>query len=40
MKLFSRQSLDQEIDNELRSHIEHRTDDLVKSGLDRAAAER
>lgn len=40
MKPFSRHSLDHEIDEELRSHIEHRADDLVKSGLDRAAAER
>lgn len=40
MKLFSRSPLDHEIDEELRSHIQHRADDLERSGLDRAAAER
>src|SRR5579872_3667058 len=32
--------MDADIDEELRSHIEMRTDDLVKSGMDRAAAGR
>jgi predicted permease len=40
MKLFSRSGIDRDIDDELRSHIELRADDLVKEGLDRAAAER
>jgi len=42
MTLFSRSRsrIDREIDEELRSHIELRADDLVRSGLDRAAAER
>jgi predicted permease len=40
MKLFSRSRMDRDIDDELRSHIELRADDLVNSGLDRAAAER
>ena len=40
MKLFSRFRIDADIDAELRSHIEHRADDLERSGLDRAAAER
>src|ERR1051326_965515 len=29
-----------DVEEELRSHIQHRTDDLVRSGLDRAEAER
>jgi len=29
-----------EIEEELRSHIQHRADDLARSGLDRAEAER
>jgi predicted permease len=40
MKLFSRSRIDADIDDELRSHVTLRADDLVKSGLDRAAAER
>src|SRR5947199_4256455 len=32
--------IDNDIDEELRAHIQLRADDLVKSGLDRAAAER
>ncbi len=38
--LFRPSQLRAEMDDELRSHIEHRADDLVRSGLDRAAAER
>jgi predicted permease len=40
MKLFSRSRIDDDIDAELRAHIELRTDDLVRSGIDRASAER
>ena len=40
MNLFSRSRVDDDIDEELRSHIQLRTDDLVRSGLDRVAAER
>ena len=40
MKFFSRSRIDDDIDEELRTHIELRTDDLMRSGLDRAAAER
>jgi predicted permease len=40
MTLFSRSRIDREIDEELRSHIDLRADDLVRSGLDRGAAER
>ena len=36
MTLFN----DDDIDAELRSHVQLRADDLAKSGLDRAAAER
>ncbi|HEY6214949.1 MAG TPA: permease prefix domain 1-containing protein, partial [Vicinamibacterales bacterium] len=32
--------IDDEIDEELRSHVQLRADDLVNSGMDRAAAER
>ena len=38
--LFQRERLRAEMDEELRSHIEHRTDDLERSGLIRAEAER
>jgi predicted permease len=42
--LFSRsqtgQELDPELDQELRSHIQHRADDLERSGLPRTEAER
>ncbi|HUB52535.1 MAG TPA: ABC transporter permease, partial [Terracidiphilus sp.] len=38
-KLFSRNQAN-EIDEELRSHIAHRADDLVRSGIPRARAER
>src|SRR5437588_6135808 len=40
MKFFSRSRVDDDIDEEVRSHIQLRTDDLLSSGLDRAAAER
>ncbi len=38
--LFRRSRIDREMDDELRSHIEHRADDLVRSGLPRPEAER
>src|SRR5580692_1989407 len=38
--LFQRERLRAEMDEELRSHIEHRADDLERSGLGRAQAER
>ena len=38
--LFSRSQMNAEIEEELRSHIQHRADDLERSGLDRAEAER
>jgi predicted permease len=38
--LFRRNQMNAEIEEELRSHLEHRADDLVRSGLDRAEAER
>jgi predicted permease len=38
--IFSRSSLNAEMDEELRSHIAHRADDLVGSGMERAQAER
>ena len=40
MSAFSRPPHDDEIDEELRSHVELRTDDLVRRGVDRATAER
>ena len=40
MKLFRRSAADPEIDEELRSHILHRADDLERSGIHRAEAER
>jgi predicted permease len=39
-KFFHRSQLEVDIEEELRSHIQHRADDLARSGLDRAAAER
>jgi predicted permease len=39
-KFFRRSQVENEMDEELRSHIHHRTDDLERSGLDRARAER
>jgi predicted permease len=38
--LFQREQLRDEMEEELRSHIEHRADDLERSGLDRFTAER
>ena len=38
--LFHRSQMNTEIDEELRSHIQHRADDLERSGLPRAEAER
>ncbi len=39
-KFFHRSEVNAEIDEELRSHIQHRADDLERSGLSRAEAER
>ena len=38
--LFHRSQMNDEIEEELRSHIQHRADDLERSGLPRAEAER
>jgi len=38
--LFRRSRVEEDMDEELRSHIQHRADDLERSGLDRAGAER
>ena len=38
--LFGRSQINAEMEEELRSHIEHRADDLERSGLGRAEAER
>jgi len=38
--LFQRSRVDSEMEEELRSHIEHRADDLERSGLSRLEAER
>jgi predicted permease len=38
--LFRRSQMNAEIEEELRSHIQHRADDLERSGLPRAEAER
>ncbi len=38
--LFQRSLMNAELEEELRSHIQHRADDLVRSGLGRAEAER
>jgi predicted permease len=38
--LFRRSQIDREMDEELRTHIEHRADDLERSGLARSEAER
>jgi hypothetical protein len=40
VKFFHRSQVDGDMAEELRSHIQHRADDLERSGLDRAAAER
>ena len=37
-KLFHRSQVEDDMDEELRSHIQHRADDLERSGLDRAEA--
>ncbi len=39
-KFFHRSAVDQEVEEELRSHIQHRADDIERSGLTRAEAER
>ncbi len=39
-KFFHRSQIEDEMEEELRSHIQHRADDLERSGLDRAKAER
>src|SRR5271167_3516870 len=38
--VFQRSRIESEIEDELRSHIQHRADDLERSGLPRAEAER
>ncbi len=39
-KFFRRSQTEREMEEELRSHIQHRAEDLQRSGLDRAEAER
>jgi len=39
-KFFHGSQIEDEMEEELRSHIQHRADDLEQSGLARAAAER
>ena len=39
-RLFHRQRLQRELDEELRAHVAHRADDLQRSGLNRPEAER
>jgi predicted permease len=39
-KFFHRSQIDDEMEDELRSHIQHRADDLERSGLNRIEAER
>ena len=39
-KFFHRSEIAEDMDDELRSHIEHRADDLERSGLSRAEAQR
>jgi predicted permease len=39
-RLFRRTEISEDVDAELRSHIEHRADDLERGGLNRAEAER
>ena len=39
-KYLDRSRVESDLDDELRSHIEHRADDLERSGLPRAQAER
>ncbi|HEX4581043.1 MAG TPA: permease prefix domain 1-containing protein [Acidobacteriaceae bacterium] len=38
--LFQRSQMNAEMEDELRSHIQHRADDLERSGLARTEAER
>ena len=38
--LFDRSRINAELEEELRSHVEHRADDLERSGMNRAEAER
>src|SRR3954465_10171375 len=38
--LFRRSRVEDDMEEELRSHIQHRADDLERSGLNRAEAER
>ncbi|HKT50187.1 MAG TPA: ABC transporter permease, partial [Candidatus Angelobacter sp.] len=38
--IFQRRALEREMDEELRSHIQHRADDLARSGISRGEAER
>ncbi len=39
-RFFHRSEVSEDLEEELRSHMEHRADDLERSGLDRATAER
>ncbi len=39
-KILHRSQVEHEMEEELRSHIEHRADDLARSGVDRVEAER
>ena len=39
-RFFRRPALEEDIEEELGSHIQHRADDLMRGGLDRAEAER
>jgi predicted permease len=39
-RFWQRSRMEHELEEELRSHIEHRADDLARAGLDRAAADR
>jgi predicted permease len=39
-RFFHRSEVAEDLEEELRSHVEHRADDLERAGLDRAAAER
>lgn len=38
--IFLRSQMNSEMDDEIRSHIQHRADDIERNGLDRAEAER
>src|SRR5215472_10118485 len=39
-RFFRRHQIESDMEEELRSHIQHRADDLERSGLNRAEAER